>query len=68
MTKKQITSPICSVHLYPPLLTEVSLYPEEGQITVALHVGDFQILQDHSAVAIGLHHVQVVVFFGSQKV
>lgn len=48
--------------------TEHSLYPEEGRVMVLLHVGDLQVLQDHSAVAVGLHHVQVVVLSGAQKV
>ena len=33
-----------------------------------LHVGDLKVLQDHSAVAVGLHHVRVVVLFGTQQV
>lgn len=47
---------------------ECSVYPEEGQVAVVLHVGDLQIFQDNGAVAVGLHHVQVVILFGSQKV
>lgn len=35
---------------------------------VILHMRDLQILQDHSAVAVSLHHVQVVVLFGVQEV
>lgn len=41
---------------------------EEGQVLVLQGVGDLQVLQDHSAVAVGLHHAQVVVLFGAQKV
>lgn len=43
-------------------------YPEEGQVTVLLHVRDLQVLQHHGAVAVGLHHVQVVVLSGAEKV
>lgn len=50
------------------LLTEFDFYPEEGQVSVVLHVGDLQVLQDHGAVAVGLHHVLVVVFIRTQKV
>lgn len=43
-------------------------YPEEGQVTVLLHVRDLQVLQHHGTVAVGLHHVQVVVVSGAEKV
>lgn len=57
-----------AVHVYPPLLTESSLYPQKGQVPVFVHVGDFQVLQDYGAIAVSLHHVQVVVIFGTKKV
>lgn len=43
-------------------------YPEEGQVAVLLHVRDLQVLQHHGTVAVGLHHVQVVVVSGAEKV
>lgn len=56
------------MHVLPLLLTQCSVYPEEGQVTVVLHMGDLQVFQYHSAVAVCLHHVKVVVVFGTQKV
>lgn len=43
-------------------------YREEGEVSVVRHVGHLQVLQDHGAVAVGLHHVQVVVIFSTKKV
>lgn len=45
-----------------------SFYLKKSKISVLLHVRDFQVLQDHSAVTVGLDHVQVVVFFRTQQV
>lgn len=44
------------------------IYPEEGQVPMFLHVSDLQVLQNHSAVAVGLHHVGIVIISGAQQV
>lgn len=35
---------------------------------VLLHVSDLQVFQDHTAVAVRLHHVLIMVLSGCQKV
>lgn len=47
---------------------EDALYPEEGQVVMLLHISDFQVLQDYSAVAVCLQHVCIVVVSGAQQV